>query len=175
MMAQYKEVPDWWYGCILVFCLAFGLIGMLAWPTQAPWWSIFAVLILNIIFLVPSTVIVSYSNLRMDAGLLFQMLAGVWYAGNPEGLIVAQNFGTQFGVQTDNFVSDLKIGHYAKLPPRAIFRGQLISVFINTFIWIALMNWMVVHFQPGSFCSWSNDQHMTCPNIHGEPKSIRWP
>ena len=58
MMAKYKEVPDWWYGCILLVCMVLGLIGMLCWPTQAPWWSIFAVLILNIIFLVPSTVIV---------------------------------------------------------------------------------------------------------------------
>ena len=138
MMSKYLEVPDWWYACVLAFCVTFGLIGMLAWPTQCPWWSIFAVLILNIIFLVPSTVIVSYSNLRMDAGLLFQMLAGVWYAGNPQGLIVAQNFGTQFGVQTDNFVSDLKIGHYAKLPPRAVFRGQIFSVILNTFIWIGM-------------------------------------
>ena len=101
----------------------------------------------------------------MDSGLLFQMLAGVWYAGNPQGLIVAQNFGTQFGQQTDNFVSDLKLGHYAKLPPRAVFRGQLIAVFCNCFIWIAMMDWMIDNF-PG-FCELDNKQHFTCPNIYG--------
>ena len=64
--------------------------------------------------------------------------------------------------------ADLKFGHYAKIPPRSMFRGQISAVIINTFIWLALTNWMIDHFQVGSFCQWDNDQHMVCPGVHAQ-------
>ena len=168
MMAQYKEVPEWWYLCTLLVCLCFGLIATQAWPTLLPPWVMFAVLLFHIILLVPSTVIESYANVRMDGGILFLVLAGLWLEGNPKGTMVALMFGTQFGQQTDNFINDLKFGHYAKIPPRAMFRGQILSVIINTFIWLGLTNWMIEHFQVGSFCQWDNVQHMVCPGAHSQ-------
>ena len=168
MMAQYKEVPEWWYFCTLIVCMGFGLIATLAWPTLLPGWVLFAVLLFHIILLVPSTVIESYANVRMDGGILFLVLAGLWLAGNPRGIMVALMYGTQFGQQTDNFINDLKFGHYAKIPPRAMFRGQILSVILNCFIWLGLTNWMIEHFQVGSFCQWDNAQHMVCPGAHGQ-------
>ena len=168
MMAQYKEVPEWWYLGILGVCLTFGLIATQAYPTMLPPWALFAVLLFHLILLVPSSVIESYANVRMDGGILFLVLIGVWMSGNPKGLMVGLMFGTQFGQQTDNFIQDLKFGHYAKIPPRAMFRGQITAVVLNAFIWLGLTNWMIDHFQPGSFCEWDNKDHMVCPGAHGQ-------
>ena len=102
--AHGSQVPEWWYLCVLTFCLVFGLIATQAWPTLLPAWGLFAVLIFHIIMLIPSVVIESYANVRMDGGILFLVLAGLWLAGNPRGTMVALMFGTQFGQQTDNFM-----------------------------------------------------------------------
>lgn len=54
------------------------------------------------------------------------------------------------------------MAHYSKLPPRAVFRGQMISAFLNTFIFISLLNWMIVSFDNGTLCEWNNTQHFVC-------------
>lgn len=54
--------------------------------------------------------------------------------------------------------SDQKLAHYAKLPPRAVFRSQVIAVFINCFLFIAMLNWMVGNFNKGTLCTWDNEQ-----------------
>lgn len=50
------------------------------------------------------------------------------------------------------------MAHYAKVPPRAIFRAQTIAVFLNCFIFIGMLNWMVENFNRGTLCTWENEQ-----------------
>ena len=59
-------------------------------------------------------------------------------------------------------MSDQKLAHYAKLPPRAIFRAQMLSAFLNCFIFIGMLNWMVDNFDNGSLCTWDNKSHFVC-------------
>lgn len=52
-------------------------------------------------------------------------------------------FAGSFNAQADNYISDLKMAHYSKLPPRAVFRAQMIAVYLNCFIFVAMLNWYV--------------------------------
>jgi len=69
-----------------------------------------------------------------------------------------QAYGSNFIAQADNYISDQKMAHYAKVPPRAIFRAQTMAVFLNCFIFIGMLNWMVENFNRGTLCTWENEQ-----------------
>ena len=162
MMRAYKEVPDWWFFGVLLVSMAFGIAALVVWPTHTPWWIVLTVAALSAVFLIPSALLMSSANVTMGFNVLFQLLAGVWFAGNAEAQIIVTAFGSNFNHQADSYISDQKMAHYAKLPPRAIFRGQMIAALLNTFIFIGMLNWMVDNFDNGTLCQWNNTNHFVC-------------
>jgi hypothetical protein len=144
--------------CIIVFSFAFGVAALEGWPTNCPWWALVMLVAVNAIFLVPSAIMAAAANVTLNTGVLFQLLAGVVFAGNPQAQVIMQAYGSNFIAQADNYISDQKMAHYAKVPPRAIFRAQTIAVFLNCFIFIGMLNWMVENFNRGTLCTWENEQ-----------------
>lgn len=162
MMRAYKEVPDWWFFCILVLSGVLGIVALVHWPTETPWWSILTVIAFSAVFLIPSALMYAGANVSMGFNVLFQLLAGVWFAGNAEAQLIVVAFGSDFNSQAETYISDQKIGHYAKLPPRALFRAQMIAVLLNCFIFIGMLDWMIVNFDNGTLCEWDNPEHFVC-------------
>lgn len=144
--------------CIIVFSFAFGVAALEGWPTNCPWWSLVMLVAVNAVFLVPSAIMAAAANVTLNTGVLFQLLAGVVFAGNPQAQVIMQAYGSNFIAQADNYISDQKMAHYAKVPPRAIFRAQTMAVFLNCFIFIGMLNWMVENFNRGTLCTWENEQ-----------------
>ncbi|KAK9250503.1 OPT oligopeptide transporter protein-domain-containing protein [Lipomyces tetrasporus] len=64
-MAKYPEVPDWWYICILLISLAFGIIAVQCWPTETPSWSIIVIILVCMVLVVPSAVIYSVTGFQL--------------------------------------------------------------------------------------------------------------
>lgn len=61
------------------------------------------------------------------------------------------------------FTADLKYAHYAKLPPRAVFRGHVAACVVNCFIYCAILEVMVIYFnEDNTLCQWNNKEHMVC-------------
>ncbi|CAN6675128.1 oligopeptide transporter 2 [Trichomonascus vanleenenianus] len=162
MMANYKEVPDWWFLIVLALSLVFGIIALKVYPVHTPVWSLFAVIGISAVLIIPAALLLSVANVSLGFNVLFQLLGGLWFAGNPEASIIVTAYGSNFDSQTENYLSDQKLGHYAKLPPRALFRGQMTAVLINCFIFIGFLNWMVSNFQKDSLCTWDNPEHFVC-------------
>lgn len=71
--------------------------------------------------------------------------------------------GGAFEQMAGGFVGDLKYAHYAKLPPRAVFRGHIASCVVNCFIYCAMLEVMVSYFNAdNTLCHWDNKQYMVC-------------
>lgn len=147
---------------VLLISLVLGIVALKAYPVNTPVWTLFAVIGLSAVFLIPSALLLANANVTMGFNVLFQLLAGYWFVGNPEALIIVTAYGQNFNSQAENYISDQKMGHYAKIPPRAVFRGQMISVLVNCFIFIGMLDWMVENFDNGTLCEWDNPQHFVC-------------
>ncbi|KAL8377276.1 hypothetical protein RB595_008115 [Gaeumannomyces hyphopodioides] len=164
LMSRYPEVPDWWFLLVLVLSLALGIMALELWPLSVPVWSLFAIVGISAVLLVPSTLLLASANVSMGFNVLFQLLGGVWFVGNPEALIIVTAFGQNFDAQAHDYISDQKMGHYAKIPPRAVFRAQMIALFLNCFIFVGMLDWMVGTFDDGTLCRWDNPNQFVCTN-----------
>jgi len=51
---------------------------------------------------VPAAIMVAAANVTLTTGVLFQLLAGVWFAGNPQAQVIMQAYGSNFQSQADN-------------------------------------------------------------------------
>lgn len=162
-MRNYKEVPEWWYGIVFVFGFAISIIAVAAWPTQTPWWSILGVTAIGALLTIPWVIIESIAATGIQLNVIWQVLPGLWFPGRPLPQLVILMLGGAFEQMAGGFTQDLKYAHYARLPPRAVFRGHVSAVVVNCFIYCAILELLVAYYnENNTLCQWDNKQYMVC-------------
>ncbi|KAI5950838.1 OPT2 [Candida jiufengensis] len=162
MMRAYKEVPEWAYLIVLVISLVLAIICVKVYPAQTPVWGIFFALGINFVFLVPLTTVAARTGFAFGLNVLVELIVGYAIPGNGLALAFIKALGYNIDGQAQNFVNDLKQGHYAKVPPRAMFRCQLLSIFIASFIQLGILNFQITGIK--DYCDPLNRQKFTCAN-----------
>lgn len=162
MMRSYKEVPDWWYFAILIGSLIVGIVVIEEYQTNTPVWALFMSLGFNFVFLIPITILQATTGFSFGLNLLIEMIIGYALPGNPLALMVIKAFGYNIDGQADNYVSNLKLGHYAKVPPVALFKGQMLIVLIQIFVNLGVLNWQISNIK--DFCEPHQNAKFTCPD-----------
>ncbi|CEJ81157.1 Putative Oligopeptide transporter 2 [[Torrubiella] hemipterigena] len=163
LMRRYKEVPEWWYAILFSFGFVVSMVSVTAWPTQTPWYSILAVTGIGALLTIPWVIVESIANTGISTNVIWQLLPGLWWPGQPLPQLVILMLGGAFEQMAGGFTADLKYAHYAKLPPRAVFRGHVLACIINCIIYCAIIEVMVVYFNADdTLCRWDNKEHMVC-------------
>ncbi|OAA63871.1 small oligopeptide transporter, OPT family [Cordyceps fumosorosea ARSEF 2679] len=162
LMKRYQEAPDWWYGALFLLSLALGLATVLAYDSQLPWWAFFVSLLLAVIFMIPSSMILAVSNIVISLNVLSAFLAGFMIPGRPIGVMMFKVFSVITLGQAQTYSSDLKLGHYMKIPPKVTFWCQVIPTIWAVFVQIAVMNWTLGNIEDA--CQVHQKDHFTCPN-----------
>ena len=139
------------------------MISVTAWPTQTPWYSIFAVTGIGALLTIPWVIVESIANTGIATNVMWQLLPGLWWPGKPLPQLVILMLGGAFEQMAGGFTADLKYAHYAKLPPRAVFRGHIAACLLNCVIYCAILEVMIVYFNSDStLCTQDNKEHMVC-------------
>ncbi|EDO15282.1 hypothetical protein Kpol_455p13 [Vanderwaltozyma polyspora DSM 70294] len=162
MMKNYKEVPDWWYFVVLLAAIGVGIAVIEAYHTNTPVWSLFVSIGFNVAFLIPLTMLQATAGFSLGLNLLIEMIVGYALPGNPFALMIIKAFGYNIDGQADNYVSNLKMAHYTKIPPIALFRGQMIMVFLQIFVNLGVLNWQISNIK--GFCTHDQKAKFTCPD-----------
>lgn len=161
MMSKYKEIPDWYFLVILVISVVLGIVCVEIYPTDTPVWGIFFTLGINLVFLVPLCLVFAVTGQQLGLNVLVELIIGYALPGNGTALMTLKAFGYNIDGQADNYISDQKILHYAKIPPMAIFRGQLLTSLIQVFVALGVINWQISNVE--DFCVEGQKQKFTCP------------
>ncbi|CAD1811156.1 unnamed protein product [Candida parapsilosis] len=160
MMKAYPEVPEWAYTIILVISLVLAILCVKLYPAETPVWGIFFALGINFAFLIPLTSVSSRTGFSFGLNVLVELIVGYAIPGNGLALAFIKALGYNIDGQANNFVNDLKQGHYAKVPPRAMFRTQLLSVFVTAFIQLGILNYQITGIK--DYCDPYNKQKFFC-------------
>ncbi|KAF9232980.1 OPT oligopeptide transporter protein-domain-containing protein [Melanogaster broomeanus] len=111
-MKSYEEVPQWWYLALFGVSLALAIGMAYVDINTLPWWSVIVFTIIAFI-------------LAVVLGFIYSVVAALIHPQQPVQNMYAKLYGYSTGVQTLAMLSDLKLGQYAKVPPRATFTAQL--------------------------------------------------
>ena len=161
MMKKYKEFPDWAFAIVLVISIVLAIICVQVYPAQTPVWGIFFAVGINFVFLIPLTAIYSTTGFSFGLNVLVQLIVGFALPGNGLALMFIKAFGYNINGQAQNYISDQKMGHYLKIPPRAVFRTQMFSILISSFLGLAVLNFQIANI--ANYCAPNNTQKFTCP------------
>ncbi|GMM37617.1 hypothetical protein DASC09_049420 [Saccharomycopsis crataegensis] len=162
MMAKYKETPDWWFMVIIAVSLVFAILCVKLYPANTPVWGIFFTIGINVFFLIPITIIYSVTGFTFGLNVLVELIIGYAIPGNGDALMTLKAFGYNIGGQAENFITDQKIAHYSKIPPRAIFRGQMIAIGLQILTSLLVISWETANI--AGICTPDQPDKFTCPS-----------
>lgn len=173
LMKKYKDVPDWWFLVVLVVALVMGILCIKLYPTQTPVWGRFYILAFNFLFLIPICFIFSTTGFSITMGILTEIIIGYALPGNGLALMTIKSLGYTIDNQAESYIADQKLAHYAKIPQRAVFKGQLVGVLIQCFVALGVINWQIVNVK--NICTSKAENKFTCPKeVNFYSSSVFW-
>ncbi|CAA7391921.1 unnamed protein product [Spirodela intermedia] len=149
LMSRYKQVPEWWFVCILLSNICLALFACMYYneQLQLPWWGVLLCCAIAFFFTLPIGIIAATTNQAPGLNIITEYVIGYMYPGRPVANILFKTYGYISMTQALTFLQDFKLGHYMKIPPRTITGWWLMESIPN----ICLTNLLPA------------DSHWTCP------------
>ena len=172
-MRKYAEVPHWWFIALGVFSLALGVVGIEVCQVGLPIWGFIASIIIAIIFMIPCGILEAVASQQFNPYVLAELFMGYVLPGRPPATMISKMTTRSAVSQMLSYSSDLKLGHYMKIPPRLMFSSQIISASVSIVISILARQWALDNIP--DICSHGQKDFFTCPFLElYNTSSILW-
>ena len=110
---------------------------------------------------VPVGIVMAITNQHSSLYLVCQLICGVVFPGRPVANMVFVTYCYISSAQSIKFSSDLKLGHYMKIPPKLLFAVQMVATLVSSVTQIGVLNWMFVNVH--GICTPEAVNGFTCP------------
>ncbi|OMP82651.1 putative oligopeptide transporter [Diplodia seriata] len=161
LMRRYKDAPMSWYLLTGVLMTAIGMFVVEYYPIHLPWYGLLLALGICTLLFIPIGIVMAITNQQSSLYLICQLICGVVFPGRPVANMVFVTYGYITSTQGLKFSSDLKLGHYMKIPPRILFTLQLAATLVSSLTQIGVLNWMLQNI-PG-ICTPEAINGFNCP------------
>ncbi|KAK9234418.1 OPT oligopeptide transporter protein-domain-containing protein [Lipomyces kononenkoae] len=173
MMARYKEVPDWWFYIVLVGGFALSVAAVTAYPTRATVPGLLIAYGITILCLIPIVLLQAIAGVGFGTGAYTDIISGYLYPGNGTSMMIMRISANAMDSTAASYVSNQKDGHYAKIPPRAIFRVQILGTVLQCLVTVGVVNWQMSNMP--DLCTTNQPQKFKCAGEHSfYNTSIAW-
>jgi OPT family small oligopeptide transporter len=161
LMNRYQDVPMMWYASTFVVMLLVGVFVVEYYPVHLPWYGLLMALSITTVLFIPVGIVMAITNQHSSLYLICQLICGVVFPGRPVANMVFVTYCYISSAQGIKFSSDLKLGHYMKIPPKLLFKVQMVATLVSSVVQIGVLNWMFVNI-PG-ICTPEAINGFNCP------------
>jgi OPT family small oligopeptide transporter len=161
LMRRYEDAPMHWYLITFIAMLAVGVFVVEYYPVYLPWYGLLLALGITCVLFIPVGIVMAVTNQHSSLYLICQLICGVVFPGRPVANMVFVTYCYISSAQGIKFSSDLKLGHYMKVPPKLLFKVQMVATLVSSLTQIGVLNWMFVYI-PG-ICTPEAINGFNCP------------
>lgn len=162
LMRKYKEAPEWWFMAIFGVSFACAMIASQVWPTHLPWWAFIICILIAVFFYIPIGYITGITNTQPGLNVITELVIGFMLPGRPVAMMLFKGWGYMTIFNGLTYISDMKVGHYMKVPPRSMFAAQAFAVVWLSLVQVATYNFLLHHID--GICTETQSQGLTCPS-----------
>ncbi|XAR48474.1 hypothetical protein NMG60_11031300 [Bertholletia excelsa] len=168
LMKKYKDIPSWWFYVLLAASIAvsLALCIFLKKEVQMPWFALLLAAAIAFIFTLPISIITATTNQTPGLNIITEYIMGVMMPGKPIANVCFKTYGYMSMTQAISFLSDFKLGHYMKIPPRSMFLVQFLGTMIAGTINLSVAWWLLESIE--NICNTTGllpaNSPWTCPN-----------
>ncbi|KAG6856129.1 hypothetical protein H0H87_007188, partial [Tephrocybe sp. NHM501043] len=101
------------------------------------------------------------TNQQVGLNVITELIIGYALPGRPVAMMLFKTWGYITMAQALQFTSDFKLGHYMKIPPRAMFLAQVIASVIAGTTQLGVQSWMFTNIP--ELCSTDQKDGFICP------------
>ena len=145
LMKNYEDAPMTWYLATFIAMLAIGIFVVEYYSVHLPWYGLLLALGITTILFIPVGIVMAITNQHSSLYLVCQLICGVVFPGRPVANMVFVTYCYISSAQGIKFSSDLKLGHYMKIPPKILFQVQMLATLMSSLTQIGVLNWMFVN------------------------------
>ncbi|KAL0907747.1 hypothetical protein M5K25_022181 [Dendrobium thyrsiflorum] len=169
LMRRYRQVPEWWFICILVINIILTIFVCEYYndQLQLPWWGVLLACAIALFFTLPIGIITATTNQTPGLNILTEYIIGYLYPGRPVANMCFKVYGYISMSQALTFLQDFKLGHYMKIPPRTMFMAQVVGTMISSVVYLSTAWWLMGSIP--NICDRQllpSDSPWTCPGDH---------
>ncbi|KAL9025471.1 MAG: hypothetical protein Q9196_005713 [Gyalolechia fulgens] len=161
LMRHYQDVPVSWYLATFFAMLAIGIFVVEYYPVYLPWYGLLLALAITAVLYIPVGIVMAITNQHSSLYLICQLICGTVFPGRPVANMVFTTYCYISSAQGVKFSSDLKLGHYMKIPPKLLFQVQMLATLVSSFTQVGVLNWMFANIP--SLCSPDAINGFSCP------------
>lgn len=161
LMHRYEDAPISWYIATFVTMLAIGVFVVEYYPVYLPWYGLLLALSITAILFIPVGIVMAITNQHSSLYLVCQIICGFVFPGRPVANMVFVTYCYISSAQGIKFSSDLKLGHYMKIPPKLLFKVQIVATMVSSIVQIGVLNWMFAYIP--NICTPKAINGFTCP------------
>ncbi|KAF3773449.1 Oligopeptide transporter 5 [Nymphaea thermarum] len=145
MKKNYVAVPEWWFSIILICVVGLAFLACLGFggQLQLPWWGILLACVIAFFFTLPIGIIQATTNQQPGLNVITELIIGYLYPGRPLANVAFKTYGYISMSQALMFLSDFKLGHYMKIPPRSMFVVQLVGTLVSSSVYFGTAWWLL--------------------------------
>ncbi|KAK7019514.1 OPT oligopeptide transporter [Favolaschia claudopus] len=162
LMSVYPQVPEWWYATIFVSMFVCGIIVIEVWKTNFPVQYFVLALVIAFVYIIPIGMIQAITNQQVGLNVITELIIGYALPGHPIAMMMFKTWGYMTMAQALTFTSDFKLGHYMKIPPRAMFTSQVVATVLAGTVQLGVQAWMFTNIE--GMCDRSQKDGFWCPN-----------
>jgi OPT family oligopeptide transporter len=164
LIHKYPEVPRWWFIVMGVLSFVLGIISIEILHIDLTVWMFILSMILAIIFIIPFGILQAITNQSVFSDVFSEIIVGYVHPGHPIATMVFRTISGNMVSGAIYFCSDLKFGHYMKVPPRIVFIGQVVAAAICLVNVLVAEQWALDNIP--DICKHHQKSFFTCPNLH---------
>ncbi|OEL21098.1 Oligopeptide transporter 4 [Dichanthelium oligosanthes] len=137
LMKKYDDIPGWWFYSLMVLSITVSLLLCTVLKSEMP-----------------------------GLNVITEYVMGLIMPGHPIAVVCFKVYGYMSMAQAIAFLSDFKLGHYMKIPPKSMFLVQFVGTIVAGTVNIGVAWWLlgsienICNEDPSSGSPW------TCPNDH---------
>ncbi|KAL0432646.1 UNVERIFIED_CONTAM: Oligopeptide transporter 4 [Sesamum latifolium] len=168
LMKNYKDIPLWWFYILLAVTMAVSLVLciFLKKEIQMPFWALLLAAVLAFLFTLPISIITATTNQTPGLNIITEYLMGIIYPGRPIANVCFKVYGYMSMTQAIAFLSDFKLGHYMKIPPRSMFLVQFLGTMVAGTVNMTVAWWLLHSVENICHPDKFSNSPWTCPNDH---------
>ncbi|KAJ3169036.1 hypothetical protein HK101_011579 [Irineochytrium annulatum] len=134
LMDVYADVPDLWYIILLCINLVAAILVCQFGGFDLPWWGVILGFALALVSILPIGVIQAISGQQIGLNVMSEFLIGLILPGRIAAVMSFKTLSYMAMAMGLSLVADLKLGHYMKIPPRAMFSVQLFASILGAIV-----------------------------------------
>jgi len=111
---------------------------------------------------VPIGIVQAITSNQLGLNVITELIIGYMLPGKPLPMLLFKTWGYITMAQALQFVQDLKLGHYMKVPPRSMFWCQIIATIVAGTTQLAVQAWMFSNID--GICTAEASNGFICPS-----------